>query len=70
MTRADDDEIAAALILERGEQLADLAPFHPGVRKARDSRVGLAANAEDVDRAALRAWRLQRARKEARRRRR
>ena len=52
--RADDDEIAASLVLERGEQLADLAPFQPGVREAGDLLVGLATNAENMHAAALR----------------
>ena len=52
--RADDDEVAAPLILERGEQLADLAPFQPGVREAVDRLVSLATDAENVHAAALR----------------
>ena len=52
--RADDDEVAASPVLECGEQLADLAPFQPGVREAIDLLVGLAANAENMHAAALR----------------
>ncbi len=52
--RADDDEVAASPVLKRSEQLADLAPFQPGVRKAIDLLVGLAADAENMHAAALR----------------
>ena len=65
--RADDDEIAAALVLERGEQLADLAPFQPGVREAVDLLVGLAANAENMHARGLAPSRLRQACREARR---
>src|SRR4029077_7298173 len=44
----DDHEIAAALVLERGEELAHLTPFQPGVGVTRDLVVGFAANAENM----------------------
>ena len=45
---ADDDEVAAAFVVERREQLADLAPFDPGMRKALDLLARLAANADNM----------------------
>ncbi len=49
----DDHEIAAAVVLERGEELAHLTPFQPGVGVKRDLVVGFAADAENVHGTAL-----------------
>ena len=50
---ADDHQIAAAVLLKGCEQLAHLAPFHPGVGKARYACVSLATDADDVHLATL-----------------
>ena len=45
---ANDHQILAAVAVERGEHLADLAPLDPGMRKALDLVAGLAANGDDM----------------------
>ncbi len=47
---ADNHEILASMALEGCEQLADFAPFDPGVGKAFDLLVRLAPDRHDVDR--------------------
>src|SRR5262249_48643446 len=51
--RADDDKIAAPLVCESGEELADLTPFQPSVRIMLDRLVGFAAYAENMHGPAL-----------------
>src|SRR5262249_49995589 len=51
--RADDHEIPATQALKGGEQLADFAPFQPGMGEARYLRVSLSANADNVNGASL-----------------
>ncbi len=45
---ANDHQIAAAVLVEGREHLADLAPFDPGVGKALDLLPRLAADGDDV----------------------
>src|SRR5262249_46239593 len=45
---ADNDEIVAAIIIESREQLSDLAPSDPGVRKTLDFLRCLATDSDDV----------------------
>jgi hypothetical protein len=45
----DDHEILASVLVQGRENLPDLAPFDPGVRKPFDIRVRLALDRHDVD---------------------
>ncbi len=51
---AAGDHHGVALGAQRRHHAADLAPVHPGMRKAGDGRIGLALDADDVHGAATR----------------
>src|SRR5215472_17168300 len=55
---ADNHEIVAAIIVEGREQLADLAPSDPGVRKTLDLLRRLATDSDDVQGKSSRRRRL------------
>jgi hypothetical protein len=54
----DYDKIAAAILFEGREHLADLTPFDPGVRKSLDLLPRLATNGDNVQRKSPRRCRL------------
>jgi hypothetical protein len=51
--RADDDQILAARLFQRADQMAELAEPHPVMRKVLDARIGKAAEAHHMHPAAL-----------------